>query len=67
MNNLAASSNEIVSFEDEKLILVDEQDNEIGNLPKDKCHDGRGQLHRAFSLFIFSPDGRELLQQRSAQ
>jgi len=67
LNNLAASSNEIVSFEDEKLILVDEQDNEIGNLPKDKCHDGRGQLHRAFSLFIFSPDGRVLLQQRSAQ
>jgi len=67
LNSLAASSNEIVSFEDEKLILVDEQDNEIGNLSKDKCHDGRGQLHRAFSLFIFSPDGRVLLQQRSAQ
>lgn len=67
MNSLAASSNKVVSFEDEKLILVDEQDNEIGNLSKDKCHDGRGQLHRAFSLFIFSPDGRVLLQQRSAQ
>lgn len=61
------SSNEVVSFEDEKLILVDEQDNEIGNLEKDKCHDGRGQLHRAFSLFIFDPEGRVLLQQRSAQ
>lgn len=67
MNNLAASSNEVVSFEDEKLILVDEDDNEIGNLSKEKCHDGRGQLHRAFSLFIFNGDGEVLLQQRSSQ
>lgn len=61
------SSDKVVSFEDEKLILVDEQDNEIGNLPKDKCHVGRGRLHRAFSLFIFDAEGRVLLQQRSAQ
>ena len=67
MNNLARSSNEIVSFEDEPLVLVDEQDNEIGNLAKDKCHDGDGRLHRAFSLFIFEPQGKVLLQQRSAQ
>lgn len=67
MNNLAASSDEVVSFEDEKLILVDENDNEIGNLSKDKCHDGDGQLHRAFSLFIFNSEGRVLLQQRSSQ
>lgn len=67
MNNLAATSNEVVSFEDEPLILVDEKDNEIGNLPKDRCHDGAGQLHRAFSLFIFNNDGEVLLQQRSAQ
>ena len=60
MNNLAASSNEVVSFEDEKLILVDEDDNEIGNLAKDKCHDGRGQLHRAFSLFIFNRRGEAI-------
>ena len=67
MNNLAPSSHEVVSFEDEKLILVDENDNEIGNLSKDKCHDGKGQLHRAFSLFIFNDRGEVLLQQRSAQ
>lgn len=66
MNSLAASNNEVVSFEDESLILVDEQDNEIGTLPKDKCHDGMGQLHRAFSLFIFNEAGEMLLQQRSA-
>ena len=67
MNNLAASSNEVVSFENEQLILVDEQDNEIGNLSKDRCHDGPGRLHRAFSLFIFDAQGRVLLQRRSAQ
>ncbi|MDZ7840568.1 MAG: isopentenyl-diphosphate Delta-isomerase [Gammaproteobacteria bacterium] len=67
MNNLPAASNEIVSFGDEKLILVDENDNEIGNLSKDECHDGHGQLHRAFSLFIFNENGDVLLQQRSSQ
>lgn len=67
MNNPATSSNEIVSFEDEKLILVDEYDNEVGNLPKDRCHDGHGRLHRAFSLFLFNTHGGVLLQQRSAQ
>jgi len=67
LNNLATTSREVVSFEDEKLILVDEHDNEIGNLPKDQCHDGSGQLHRAFSLFIFNDAGEVLLQQRSEQ
>jgi len=67
LNNLASSRDAIVSFEDEKLILVDEDDNEIGNLPKDQCHEGKGQLHRAFSLFIFNESGEVLLQQRSDQ
>jgi len=66
LSSLAATS-EVVSFEDEKLILVDEDDNEIGNLSKEECHDGRGRLHRAFSLFIFNDRGEVLLQQRSAQ
>lgn len=67
MSSIEASSNEVVSFEDESLILVDEDDNEIGNLSKDKCHHGQGRLHRAFSLFIFNGDGDVLLQQRSRQ
>ena len=58
---------EVVSFPSEQLILVDEQDHELGRLPKDRCHDGDGILHRAFSLFIFDGQGRLLLQQRSAQ
>ncbi len=50
----------------EELILVDEHDVELGFETKAACHDGDGILHRAFSLFVFSPDGRLLLQRRSA-
>ncbi len=56
----------IVSSEQEKLILVDAQDREIGSLDKAACHDGAGVLHRAFSLFIFDTRGELLLQQRAA-
>lgn len=67
MDRVPVDRHRVVSFEDENLILVDERDTEIGNLPKDKCHDGAGRLHRAFSLFIFNRDGDVLLQQRSGQ
>ena len=56
----------IVSSENEQLILVDRNDVEIGHIDKLAAHDAEGRLHRAFSLFIFDPDGRLLLQQRSA-
>jgi isopentenyl-diphosphate delta-isomerase len=58
---------EIVSSEEEPLILVDESDREIGHLSKGACHDGDGILHRAFSLFIFNASGELLLQRRSAE
>ncbi len=48
------------------LILVDEDDNEIGSMAKVDCHLGDGLLHRAFSVFLFNPDGQLLIQQRSA-
>jgi isopentenyl-diphosphate delta-isomerase len=48
------------------LILVDEADREVGHMSKAQCHDGRGILHRAFSLLIFNTRGELLLQQRSA-
>src|SRR6202035_3969755 len=38
----------------------------VGHLSKQKCHEGRGILHRAFSLLIFNGRGELLLQQRSA-
>jgi len=55
-----------VSFDSEPLILVDEQDREIGYRSKSDCHAGHGTLHRAFSIFLFDRSGRVLLQKRSA-
>jgi len=60
------TSNEIVSSEGEPLILVDADDNEIGQLDKSSCHDGNGIRHRAFSLFVFNNAGRLLIQQRAS-
>ncbi len=56
----------IVSFDDEPLVLVDENDREIGFMDKASAHLGRGTLHRAFSLFIFNAGGELLLQQRAS-
>lgn len=58
--------NEIVSFDSDSLILVDEKDYITGYLDKASCHKGQGILHRAFSLFIFNSKGELLLQKRSA-
>ena len=49
------------SKEAESLILVDEADREVGYLSKVRCHEGRGVLHRAFSLLIFNDRGELLL------
>lgn len=57
----------VVSSEGEELILVDDDDNEIGHRSKADCHDGQGIRHRAFSLFLFNDSGELLLQQRSAE
>lgn len=48
----------------ELLILVDENDNEIGAMSKLAVHQS-GVLHRAFSVFIFNQKGEILLQQRA--
>ena len=58
---------EIVSCESEELILVDEQDREVGYSTKAGCHDRDGLLHRAFSVFVFNREGEVLLQQRAAE
>ncbi len=62
----ALTKSEIVSSDQEPLILVDNADREIGFLDKSSCHDGDGVLHRAFSLFIFNQRGELLLQRRAA-
>ena len=51
---------------EEQLILVDPGDNILGYASKEKCHQGKGILHRAFSIFIFNGDKQLLVQQRSA-
>lgn len=49
----------------DKIILVDSKDRTIGFEAKEKCHDGDGILHRAFSIFIFNDKNQLLIQQRS--
>jgi isopentenyl-diphosphate Delta-isomerase len=51
--------------DDDRLILVDSGDREIGYLPKAAAHSGSGVLHRAFSLFVFNPQGELLVQRRA--
>jgi isopentenyl-diphosphate delta-isomerase len=46
------------------VILVDENDNEIGVMEKLQAHQ-EGKLHRAFSIFIFNEKNELLLQQRA--
>jgi len=48
----------------DKVILVDENDNEIGVEENIKAHE-LGKLHRAFSIFIFNTEGKLLLQRRA--
>jgi isopentenyl-diphosphate delta-isomerase len=48
----------------EFVILVDENDSEIGLMEKQEAH-RQAQLHRAFSIFIFNSKGQLLLQQRA--
>jgi len=60
-------SNKRVSFDSEKLIVVDKNDNIIGYDSKANIHEGEGILHRAFSIFIFNDQRELLLQKRSKQ
>jgi isopentenyl-diphosphate delta-isomerase len=55
-----------LNHDSDSLILVDEQDQDLGLMSKALCHAGQGILHRAFSLLIFNERGELLLQQRSA-
>jgi isopentenyl-diphosphate delta-isomerase len=48
----------------EQVILVDKDDCEIGVMEKMEAHK-QAVLHRAFSVFLFNPQGKMLLQQRA--
>jgi isopentenyl-diphosphate Delta-isomerase len=49
---------------EDRVILVDESDREIGSAGKLEAHRD-GKLHRAFSIFVFNSEGQLLLQKRS--
>ena len=49
---------------EELVVLVNEQDEKIGLMPKMEAHE-KGLLHRAFSVFVFNNKGELLLQQRA--
>jgi isopentenyl-diphosphate delta-isomerase len=46
--------------------LVDRAGRAIGSCPVREAHTAPGRLHRAFSVLLYDPDGRVLLQQRAA-
>ena len=62
----AAAIGDVVSFDNEALIIVDAQDRILGHGTKAELHQGAGTLHRAFSIFLFNDTGHVLLQKRSA-
>jgi isopentenyl-diphosphate delta-isomerase len=56
----------IFIMKEQEVVLVNENDEEVGKMPKMEAHQ-KGLLHRAFSVFIFDSKGRMLLQQRAAE
>ena len=49
-----------------EVILVDTENTKLGIMDKYEAHT-KGELHRAFSVFIFNGNGELLLQQRAAK
>ncbi len=52
-------------MKEEQVILVNENDEQIGLMPKMEAHE-KALLHRAFSVFIFNDKNELMLQQRAA-
>ncbi|WP_457610226.1 isopentenyl-diphosphate Delta-isomerase [Lutibacter sp.] len=52
-------------MKEEQVILVNENDEQIGLMPKMEAHE-KAVLHRAFSVFIFNSNNQLMLQQRAA-
>lgn len=50
---------------EEKVILVNENDEQIGTMPKLEAHE-KALLHRAFSVFIFNDNNELMLQKRAS-
>ena len=52
-------------MQEEQVILVNENDEQIGLMPKMEAHE-KAVLHRAFSVFVFNEKNQLMLQQRAA-
>ncbi|MFS4456788.1 isopentenyl-diphosphate Delta-isomerase [Maribacter sp. 2304DJ31-5] len=52
-------------MKEEEVILVNENDEQIGTMPKMEAHE-KAELHRAFSVFVLNDSGEIMLQQRAA-
>lgn len=52
-------------MKEEQVILVNENDEQIGLMPKMEAHE-KAVLHRAFSVFVFNDKNQLMLQQRAA-
>jgi isopentenyl-diphosphate delta-isomerase len=52
-------------MKEEEVILVNENNEQIGTMPKMEAHE-KAVLHRAFSVFILNKKGETMLQQRAA-
>jgi isopentenyl-diphosphate delta-isomerase len=52
------------TMNEEKVIIVNEKDEQIGLMPKLEAHE-KAVLHRAFSVFIFNDKNELMLQQRA--
>ncbi|KAK3830422.1 MAG: isopentenyl-diphosphate delta-isomerase [Linnemannia elongata] len=69
--DLSNYDDEQVKLMEEMCIVIDENDKRIGADSKKTCHlmtniMGHNLLHRAFSVFLFSRDGKKLLLQQRA-
>lgn len=51
---------------EELVVLVNEQNNEIGTAPKDTVHTSDTPLHRGFSLFLFNSKNELLVTKRAS-
>ena len=51
-------------MEEEKVVLVDLQDQQLGTMGKMEAHE-KAVLHRAFSVFILNSKQELLVQQRA--
>ena len=52
-------------MKEEEVILVNENNEQIGTMPKMEAHE-KALLHRAFSVFVFNKKNELMLQQRAA-